>query len=144
VSRPYGRRASGTLDIRQGFSIPIEREEDVVNARNAGRELSRALGFSEVGQTKMATAISELARNVVQYAGQGRVEIRPFGEAGIEVVVADQGPGIADVGAVMAPGYRSRRGMGMGLRGTQRIVDEFHIVSAPGRGTTVTLRKRRA
>jgi len=130
--------------LEREIAIAIEREDDIVRARETGRALCRSLGFSEVGQTKVATAISELSRNIFQYAGRGEVRMRPASGAGIEVVASDRGPGIANVPAVLTPGYRSKRGMGMGLQGTRRLVDELDIDSRPGAGTTVRFSKRRA
>lgn len=126
-------------------SIPVEQEDDIVIARCAARDVCRALGFSAVGQTKVATAVSELARNIFQYAGRGAVEIRPLaGEPPlIEIEASDQGPGIDDVDAVLEGRYRSRTGMGMGLRGVRRLMDSFSLRSSRGRGTVVSARKAR-
>jgi serine/threonine-protein kinase RsbT len=123
--------------------IPIHREGDIVTARDAGKQMCISLGFSEVAYVKVATAISELTRNIVKYAGQGTLTCRVIGGArrGIEVVAMDFGPGIADVELVMSPRYRSRSGMGVGLRGTRRLMDDLDIKSQVGRGTTVTIRK---
>jgi serine/threonine-protein kinase RsbT len=128
---------------RQETRIRVENEADVVIARSAGRDFSGELAFSATVQNKIATAISELARNIVQYAGRGEVVIRRIdnGRTGVEIRAVDQGPGIPHLDAVMAGNYRSRTGMGMGLRGTKRLMDEFEIDSKPGQGTTVTLRK---
>ena len=123
--------------------IPILVEDDIVRARGAGRDLCRDLGFSEINQVKVATAISELARNIFQYAKTGLVVLRRLGGArpGIEIVARDNGPGIPDVQLVLGGSYRSRTGMGKGLLGSRRLMDHFEIDSGPGRGTTVTLRK---
>ena len=125
--------------------IPIHREGDIVTARDAGKQMCISLGFSEVAYVKVATAISELARNIVKYASAGTITARVLGGArrGIEVIAADPGPGIADVDLVMSPKYRSRSGMGIGLRGTRRLMDDFELKSHVGRGTTVTIRKYR-
>jgi serine/threonine-protein kinase RsbT len=128
--------------------IAIAGEDDIVAARQTARDLARALGFRAIDQSRITTAVSELARNVVRYAtgGRGEVRMRPLaaseGGAGIEVVVSDAGPGIGDVDLAMREGYTSGRGLGMGLPGTRRLMDEMAIDSAPGRGTTVTIRKR--
>ena len=131
--------------------LPITGEADIVRARQRARDRARALGFGAVDQSRIATAVSELARNVVRYATGGRGEAvirtlpRPAGTAGagIEVVVRDDGPGIADVEAAMRAGFTSGSGLGMGLPGTKRLMDEMAVDSAAGRGTTVTVRKWR-
>jgi len=129
--------------------LPIRGEDDIVRARQRAREVARTLGFGLVDQSRVATAVSELTRNVVRYAtdGRGEVTIRPLAPSphrtGLEIVVADTGPGIADVQLVMQEGFTSGRGMGMGLPGTRRLMDELEIDSAPGRGTTVVVRKWR-
>ena len=132
--------------------LPIAGEEDIVRARQRARDVARALGFGMVDQSRIATAVSELTRNVVRYATDGRGEaiIRDLeraadgsSAAGIEVVVRDDGPGIADVEEAMRAGFTSGRGMGMGLPGTRRLMDEMEIDSVVGRGTTVTVRKWR-
>lgn len=139
------RAAVQEAEQRSEISIPIVQEGDVVAARATGREMSRELGFSEVAYVKVATAISELARNILKYAGTGRLTLRPLTGArkGIEVVASDQGPGIADIEAVLDPGYRSKTGMGAGLRGTRRLMDHFELTSQVGSGTTVIIRKYR-
>ncbi len=129
--------------------VPIAREEDIVTARQLARQVARTLGFGAVDQSRVATAVSELTRNVVRYATQGRgeVRIRQFtadgGAVGIEVVVADAGPGIADVDQVLQQGFTSGIGLGMGLPATRRLMDEMEIDTALGRGTTITIRKWR-
>jgi len=129
-------------------TVAIVGQEDIVVARQNARELARGLGFGPVDQSRIATAVSELTRNIVRYAtdGRGIVLLRPVAAArgsGIEIVVSDEGPGIADVAQVMQEGFTSGRGMGMGLPGTKRLMDEMTIDTALGRGTTVTIRKWR-
>jgi serine/threonine-protein kinase RsbT len=128
-----------------GTAIRIEQEGDIVRARLAGKLLCRELRFSDGCTAKVIAAISELARNIFKHAGKGTVTVRSVsGEPpGIEVVAADHGPGIADVDALLANEGRSRVGPGAGLRGTRELADSFEIVSRPGGGTTVTLRKTR-
>jgi serine/threonine-protein kinase RsbT len=124
--------------------IRMGSEADLVTARMKGRELAGQLGFSSVDQTLIATAISELGRNILRYAGLGEVLLMPAGRGGqdgIVVVARDNGPGIPDVGLAMQDGYSTSRGLGMGLPGTKRLMDEFQILSEPGRGTTVTVTK---
>ncbi len=127
--------------------IPIIREEDIVLARQEGRALAKTLGFGLVDQSRIATAISELARNVIRYAVRGEVILRSVtaadgsGRRGLEVEVADSGPGIVDTDAAMRDGYTTGGGLGMGLPGTKRLMDDFSLVTAPGQGTIVTIRK---
>lgn len=132
--------------------VPIVAEEDIVVSRQRAREVARQLGFGAVDQSRIATAVSELARNVVRYAtdGKGEVAIRGLdpsaalgGRPGIEIVVSDGGPGISDVDQALRDGFTSGAGMGMGLPGTRRLMDEMTIDSTLGRGTTVTIRKWR-
>ena len=129
--------------------VAIRGESDIVNARQRAREVAKTLGFGAVDQSRIATAVSELTRNVVRYAtdGRGEVVIRPRAQSergtGLEIVVSDEGPGIADVEQALRDGFTSGPGMGMGLPGTKRLMDEMEIDSAPGQGTIVTIRKWR-
>jgi serine/threonine-protein kinase RsbT len=136
-------RALARRDDRSEISIPINQESDIVTARTAGKDMTRDLGFPEVAYVKVATAISELARNILKYAGRGQVTLRRLtgARAGIEAVATDQGPGIADVDLVLSPKFRSKSGMGVGLRGTRRLMDHFEVTSQVGSGTTVVIRK---
>jgi serine/threonine-protein kinase RsbT len=125
-------------------SVPIERESDIVSARQKGRELAASIGLSSTEQTLLATAISELARNIVSYAGRGEIVlscIEAGGRRGIMVVAKDNGPGIADLELAMRDGYSTGQSLGVGLPGARRLVDEFQLSSTPGVGTTVTLKK---
>lgn len=125
-------------------AVDIRVEEDIIIARQKGRDMARQLGFGAVDQSRIATAISELTRNIIRYAEQGRTIIRPIeraGRRGLEVVCEDSGPGIADVKLALQEGVSSGRGLGIGLPGTQRLMDEMDIVSEVGKGTTVTIRK---
>lgn len=128
--------------------LEIVGEDDIVLARQQAREAARLLGFGMVDQSRIATAVSELTRNVVRYAtdGRGAVLIRslssPRGK-GIEIEVSDQGPGIADVEEAMRAGFTSGPGLGLGLPGTRRLMDEMQIDSSLGSGTVVTIRKWR-
>jgi serine/threonine-protein kinase RsbT len=124
--------------------VPIAHEMDIVTARQKGRELAAVSGFPSTEQTLIATAISELARNIVEYAKSGEIVLAPIelpGRRGILVIARDDGPGIPDVGLAMTEGYSTGRSLGMGLPGTRRLMDEFELRSTPGRGTTVTLKK---
>ncbi|MBX3208874.1 MAG: anti-sigma regulatory factor [Labilithrix sp.] len=125
------------------LEIAIKIEGDIVRARGAGRDMCRELGLSEINQVKVATAISELARNIFTYAKTGNISLRRLAapRAGIEIVATDRGPGIADVKLVLSGTYKSKTGMGKGLLGTKRLVDFFEIDSGPERGTRVVLRK---
>jgi serine/threonine-protein kinase RsbT len=125
-------------------SVLVEAQRDVVRARQKGRELAMALGFSSTDQTLIATAISEIARNIVSYAGRGSVlfsSIERQGRRGIEIVANDNGPGIANIELAMRDGYSTGKSLGFGLPGARRLVDELEIVSTVGVGPTVTLRK---
>jgi serine/threonine-protein kinase RsbT len=124
--------------------VPIRSEQDIVVARQRAREVAKSLGFGMVDQSRIATAVSEIARNVVRYANsRGDAYIRSLrGErSGIEIVVADEGPGIVNVDEALRDGFTSGTGMGMGLPGARRLMDELTLDSVPGRGTVVTIRK---
>lgn len=126
--------------------ISIESDADLVVARQKGRELAGQLGFSGTDATLIATAISELARNILAYAGVGEISLSHVFENGrdaIVVVAQDEGPGIVDVEAATNEGFTTGRGMGMGLPGTRRLMDEFDIHSEAGRGTRVMVKKWR-
>lgn len=124
--------------------VAIASDDDAVAARQAGRRLAEALGLTTTDLTLVATAISEVARNITAYAGCGEIVVRRVelrGRRGIEVVARDDGPGIADVERAMQDGYTTGGGLGLGLPGARRLMDEFEIVSQPGVGTTVTMTK---
>lgn len=124
--------------------VPIQDELDIVRARQEGRQLAKETGFGPVDLARVATAISELARNIYNYARPGTIELRQVQRGqrrGIEVIAQDNGPGIPDVEEAMRDGFTTSGGLGAGLPGTRRLVDEFEIVSARDRGTTVTIRK---
>lgn len=125
------------------IDIAIKLEGDIVRARGAGRDMCRDLGLSDINQVKVATAISELARNIFHYAKTGNIALRRLGppRAGIEIIATDQGPGIPDVAHVLSGSYKSKTGMGKGLLGTKRLVDFFEVDSGPGKGTRIVLRK---
>lgn len=120
--------------------IRVELDVDILTARGSGRTLAKEIGFSMTNQALIATAISELARNILAYAKQGDVIIRIVNGAssiGLEVTATDKGPGIPDIDAVMRDGFSTVNSLGLGLPGTKRIMDEFSIESAVGEGTTV-------
>jgi serine/threonine-protein kinase RsbT len=124
--------------------VPIAHEADIVTARQKGRELATQVGFPSSDATLVATAISEVARNIVAYAERGEIVldlVHDHGRRGILVVARDDGPGIADVALAMTDGYSTGRSLGLGLPGARRLMDDFEIASEVGRGTTVTMRK---
>ncbi len=126
--------------------IPIRSEADIVAVRRAARELCAELGFSSTQTTVVATAISEIARNIVVYAGFGEMTLRLVIDIdgvrrGIKVTATDRGPGIANIPKAMQDGYTTGNGMGLGLPGARRLMDDFHIASAPGEGTTIVMTK---
>jgi serine/threonine-protein kinase RsbT len=131
--------------VAEEVQILVTCDKDVVTARQQGRTAARAAGFSESEATLVATAISELARNIVSYAQRGTVSVARLnghkGTAGLKIVATDAGPGIADVAQALRDGYSSSGGLGLGLPGVRRLMDEFDIASVPGRGTTVTVTK---
>jgi serine/threonine-protein kinase RsbT len=120
----------------------IAADTDVVLTRQAGRRLAEELGFSAAEATMVATAISEVARNILSYAGEGVVIIEPTvedGRRGLRVIAQDRGPGIADPVRALQDGFSTGGGLGLGLPGARRLMDSLELVSAPGRGTTVTM-----
>jgi len=124
--------------------VPITTDTDVVVARQKGRELAAELGFVSTDSTLLATAISELARNIVRYAKHGEIVIAPIqsgDRVGITVVARDKGPGIASILLAMQDGYSTSGGLGLGLPGVNRLMDEFHLASDANVGTTVTIKK---
>src|SRR6476659_6469774 len=124
------------------LTVRLAREEDVVAARQRARQLAAAFGVDHLGQTRLATAVSEISRNAFRYASGGTVEFAVDEDAdALVIVVRDSGPGIRDLRTILEGTYKSRSGMGVGIAGTQRLVDRFDIVSTPGRGTVVTLAK---
>jgi serine/threonine-protein kinase RsbT len=124
--------------------VSIRHESDVVVARQAGRELATKIGFAGSDLTLIATAISEIARNIVTYASRGEITLSAVEDTarrGICIVAQDYGPGITDIEQAMRDGFSTGRSLGLGLPGARRLMDEFEIESAPGQGTTVTMRK---
>jgi serine/threonine-protein kinase RsbT len=126
--------------------VAIANELDVAKAIVHASRMSGELGFGEADQSRVATAASELARNILKYAGRGYVTIAPVqvdGRGGIEVIAEDRGPGIPDVNQAMTDRFSSGGTLGLGLPGVRRLMDGFSIESAPGKGTRVTARKLR-
>jgi serine/threonine-protein kinase RsbT len=125
--------------------VAVRADGDVVAARQAARELAGRLGFSATELTEIATAVSEVVRNIVRFADAGEVlvELLDSPRRGIRITARDTGPGIADVAEALREGYSTYRGLGLGLPGARRLMDEFAVASEPGRGTTVTMTKWR-
>ena len=127
--------------------LPLRSEQDVVMARQAVRRLSQELGFSLVDQTKMVTAASELARNTVTHGrgGDMRFELLHEGDRkGLRLTFVDEGPGIPNITLALTDGWTTGSGLGMGLSGSKRLVNEFEIESQPGQGTRVTIARWRS
>jgi serine/threonine-protein kinase RsbT len=126
--------------------IAIRADVDIISARQRGRALAAELGFNKGELALIATAISELARNILTYAGEGEVVLEQEeqnGRRGIVVIARDAGPGIGDVELALQDGYSTSRSLGIGLPGVRRLMDEFELSSTPGAGTTVTTKKWR-
>jgi serine/threonine-protein kinase RsbT len=126
----------------QEVRMEVASDADIVPARARGRALAGELGFSRTDATLVATAISEIARNIVVHAGRGEIALKPAYEPdrrGVVVVARDDGPGIRDVDEALQEGFGTKGGLGLGLPGVRRIMDEFVIQTAPKRGTTVTM-----
>lgn len=132
--------------MAQSKTAVIRSDLDIVIARTMARDMAKALGFGPIDQARIATAVGELARNIFLYAGTGNVTVRDIEKGsrkGIEIICEDQGPGIPNIDLVMQDGYSTSRGMGMGLPGAKRLMDEFDIKSKEGVGTTIVCRKWR-
>lgn len=126
--------------------VAINSDQDIVAARQRGRALAVELGFSVVDSTLIATAISELARNIVSYAGTGVITLKGIQNSarqGISIVATDEGPGIHDVREALRDGFSTSGSLGLGLPGVRRLMDEFDIASQPGLGTKVEVKKWR-
>ena len=126
------------------FVVDVNNSDDIVTARQAGHELARQLGFSLTDVTMIATAISEIARNITSYAGRGEVRVGlqyRDGRQALVVRAEDDGPGIADVERALEDGYSTGRGLGLGLPGARRLMDKLIVESAPGKGTVVEMWK---
>ncbi len=128
------------------IQVPINSDQDIVSARQKGRAMASELGFSSGDATLIATAISELARNIVSYARKGQITLKGvYGSSrvGIVVIASDAGPGIVDIRQALRDGFSTSGSLGLGLPGVRRLMDEFEINSQPGRGTIVTVKKWR-
>lgn len=130
------------MPVTKSDSYPVQSEQDIVLARQAVRKLTAELKFSIVDQTKMVTAASELARNTLVYGGGGTMLAEVLSEGvrnGLRLTFKDEGPGIPDLSLAMTDGWTSGHGLGMGLTGAKRLVNDFDIESQPGKGTRVTI-----
>jgi serine/threonine-protein kinase RsbT len=126
--------------------VRINGDADLVSARAEGRAMAERLGFARPGPTLIATAISEIARNIVVHVGRGEIVLTPLQEddrCGLVVIAHDDGPGIRNVEAALRDGYTGRSGLGLGLPGARRLMDEFDVTSDADNGTTVTMKKWR-
>lgn len=131
----------------QNNELQIASEADIVSTRKVVRDAATSLGFSLSDVTRIVTAASELSRNIYQYAGSGVMRVRILQEnsrKGIELVFEDHGPGIPDIEQAMQPGFTTGKGMGLGLAGSKRLMDELTIESKVGQGTTIRTRKWRS
>jgi serine/threonine-protein kinase RsbT len=144
ASRPSG---GAVPDMIGGETVvAIASSSDIVTARQLGRALAASLGFTGSDLTVIATAISELARNIIEYAVDGAIVmtvVEKAGRPGITILARDAGPGIVDVAKALGQGYSTGQGLGVGLPGVRRLMDEFEISSRAGEGTSVTVRKWR-
>ena len=130
--------------IENKLSIPINNELDIVIARQKGREMAKEIGFAAIDLALIATAISELTRNIITYAEKGNIILQYIenqGKKGIEVISKDNGPGIESIELALQDGYSTTNSLGVGLPGVRRLMDDFEILSELGKGTTVIARK---
>ena len=130
------------MTITKSDVVPVRSEQDIVLARQSVRKIAQGLGFGIVDQTKIVTAASELARNTVIYGQGGEMRwetLEDGGRRGLRLHFVDQGPGIEDISRALTDGWTSGSGLGLGLSGAKRLVNDFEIESAPGRGTRVTI-----
>jgi len=130
--------------VSNATGVPINHEGDIISARQLGRELSIEAGFSGSDLTLIATAISEVARNILTYAKRGEILLEVVhlqGRNGIAIIAKDEGPGILNIELAMKDGYSTGKSLGLGLPGAKRLMDEFDIASTAGIGTTITMKK---
>ncbi len=124
--------------------VKVKDDTDIIHTRSIVRQMAVEIGFSELDQTRITTAISELARNIIVHANCGEViirEVQKGGRKGLEIICKDDGPGIVDIDQAMREGYTTSGGLGIGMTGARRLMDEFHVESAVGVGTTVVVKK---
>ena len=132
------------MPLEGPLRVPIAAGVDIVTARQEGRDLAERMGCSSIESTMIATAISEIARNIMSHAGRGEIVISAVaidGRNAVEVVASDEGPGIADIERALQDGYSTGEGLGLGLPGAGRLMDHFEVRSEVGVGTTVVMRK---
>jgi serine/threonine-protein kinase RsbT len=130
--------------VAEETRVPIDRDGDIIAARQKARELAAQVGFSGSDLTMIATAISEVARNIVVYANRGEIVLSAAQQGsrrGVLVIARDEGPGIPDIERAMRDGFSTGKSLGLGLPGARRLMDEFEIESEVGKGTTITMRK---
>lgn len=135
------------MTVKNETHIPIGSDSDIVKVRQQGRQMAFQAGFGDTDATVISTAISEVARNILEYAQSGEIVLRVVdngARTAFVVVARDQGPGIPNVPLAMQDGYSTGNGLGLGLPGTRRLMDEFEIASTPGTGTTVMMKKWRS
>lgn len=118
------------------YRIVIEREDDVYIASSIGKRVAKELGLSVSQQTKLVVSIMELTRNIIFYAGRGELQIKPLPHS-IEIIAIDQGPGIKNLEQILTQSYSSKTGLGLGVTGVKRLMDEFEITSCKNKGTKV-------
>ena len=137
--------ASGSvMAVVDEIAVAVDRDADIVTARQTGRELAAKAGFTGSDLAVIATAISEVARNIILYAERCEIVlslVQRSGSKGITVIARDNGPGIPDIDLAMQDGYSTGKSLGLGLPGAKRLMDEFAIASEPGKGTTITMMK---
>lgn len=121
----------------------LKDESDIIRARIRVKNISEILGFKYMDQTRIATAVSELARNAIKFAGKGEIKIRKIGNSrrGLEITIEDNGPGIENLELALKGGYSTSGGLGIGLSGAKKLVDEFDIDTFPGKGTKIVIKK---
>lgn len=132
------------MEVIKSETLPVRTSEDVVNVRTSVRKLAAELRFGIVDQTKIVTAASEIARNTVDYGHGGDLRMEAVhngSKSGLRLTFIDQGPGIRDIDQALTDGFSSGNGMGLGLGGTRRLMDEFDLASKLNEGTTVTITK---
>jgi serine/threonine-protein kinase RsbT len=130
------------MTVRESGTQPINIEQDVVLARQTARRLATECGMRLIDLTKLVTAVSELARNTMVYGGGGDMDwqiLEENGRVGLRLLFRDEGPGIPDVKLAMTDGWTSGSGLGLGLTGAKRLVNEFELDTAPGKGTRITI-----
>ncbi|MHC1570095.1 MAG: anti-sigma regulatory factor [Candidatus Syntropharchaeales archaeon] len=124
--------------------IEVKNDTDIIRVRRIVREMAVEIGFGELDQTRIITAISELTRNIIVHASSGKVlikKVQKTGKRGIEITCADEGPGIVDIELALKDGYTTSGGLGIGMTGARRLMDEFKVESVVGSGTTVIVKK---